>query len=133
MTKPIIFSIKSFSNENLETTLTFKWIASQWPLPSGSYFEADIRDEHGSEESVVSFASINSPRTSARQLTTVYDATANILYLGIFAPKSAVENLGRTRPYVMDVLLVRPRGTGEPRRDVIGKGYVEIKQGVTHD
>lgn len=133
MTRPIKFAITTLSNENLETTLAFKWVASQWPLPAGSYFEADIRDERGSSGTVVSFASINSPRTSARQLTTVYDSTTNILYIGVFAPKSALANFGRTEPYVMDVLLVRPRGTGEPRRDVIGEGYVTIKQGVTHD
>lgn len=131
MSEPCIFNIKAYNNENLEIPLAFPWILSQWPLPNGSYFDIDIRSEIDDAQPVLSFASENSPRTSARDITLFFDRGRRILIMGIFAPQSQIANLSRAEKYLIDVRLTRPRGSADPRVDIIGKGFISILKGVT--
>lgn len=130
MTRPLNFALTAFTNENLETSMPVPWLASQWPLPAGSYFEMDVR-ANVDEPPVLTFSSENSPRTGTRPIHTLYDQTKNVLYLGILATKDAIEGLASPRHYVFDIRLVRPRGSSEPRVDVIGQGFLVIRKGVT--
>jgi len=130
---PIQFEIVSRSNENFEVTISIPWVQSQWPMPTGSYFESDIKSSKDSENAILSFASTGSPRQNARVITPVYDGQNNFVHLGFFAPQAAIANLVRPVEYVMDVILFRPRGSFDPRIDVIADGIVTIKKGVTND
>ena len=130
MTKPVNFARDVLSNENLETAFPFKWLASQWPLPEGSYFEMDVRAS-AEGPAVLSFASENSPRAGARSIDTLYDATRNVLQLGVLAPRQVIEPLARSQHFIFDIRLTRPRGSETPRVDIIGTGFLMIKKGVT--
>ncbi len=130
MTKPVNFAREVINNENLETAFPFKWLASQWPLPEGSYFEMDVR-ANPDAPAVLSFASVNSPRKGVMSIDTLYDATRNVLQLGVLAPKQAIEPLARGQHYLFDIRLTRPRGSEAPRVDVIASGFFLIKKGVT--
>lgn len=102
-------------------------------MPTGSYFESDIKSSKDSENAILSFASPGSPRQDARIITPVYDSQNNFVHLGFFAPQAAIASLVRPVEYVMDVILFRPRGNFDPRIEVIADGIVTIKKGVTND
>lgn len=131
MSEPSVFNFNVYSNENFEISLAFPWILSQWPLPDGSYFDIDIRSKIDDVQSILSFASENSPRTTARDITIYFDRNRRIVILGLFAPQSLIANLSRDEKYLIDVRLTRPRGTSDPRVDVIGRGFISILKGVT--
>lgn len=132
--EPLRFEIVQRTNEPLEVTLPFAWVASQWPLPEGSYFHAEIRSRRDSADDKLAFASNANPQNlSPAPMTQLWDAAATTLYLALFAPQSAIEGLARTAPYTMDIRLVRPRPGAENRIDIIAEGSVKIMEGVTRD
>lgn len=102
-------------------------------MPTGSYFESEIKSTKDSQEAILSFASPGSPKQNARVITAVYDGQNKFMHLGFFAPQAVMASLARPMEYVMDVILFRPRGNADPRIEVIADGIVTIKKGVTND
>ncbi len=132
--RPLIFAIRQRTNEPFEITLPFKWVASQWPLPDGSYFQSDIREQRNSPSEALTFASNSNPQNLyPPPMSLLWDAATTTLHLSLFAPQSAVAALARPSPYAMDIRLVRPRVGASDRVDIIADGSVKIIEGVTRD
>lgn len=131
--RPLIFTIRQRTNEPFEITLPFKWVASQWPLPDGSYFQSDIRTARDAVAEVMTFSSNSNPNNlSPSPMTMLWDGAKTMLFLALFAPQGVVASLARPSPYVMDIRLVRPRAGGlADRVDIIAEGTVKIIEGVT--
>jgi len=132
LASPLYFTIEQRTNENFEVTFPFKWIASQWPLPEGSYFESHIRDYPQANSAVLTFNTNSNPANTAPvPLSYLYDANTTTLYLTFFAPVSNIEPLEKISSYSMDIKLVRTRVGLDNHIDILADGTVKIKEGIT--
>jgi len=115
-------SFKGRNNETFEVSQAFPWVADQWPLPYGSFFESHVRATPDAVSVILSFSSLDG------SLIVNWDAGTTQVVLTWIKPETAMRLLKGT--YSFDVRLMRPDGMGT-RIDVIGEGSIEIDLGDT--
>jgi len=124
MASPLSLTFRGANNEDFGVAQAFPWIANQWPLPAGSWFDSQWRVSPNDVDPVLSFSSLDG------SLIVNWDAGTGQVVLTWSQPRSAMLALAGT--YLLDVRVLRPFAVNQPPRvDQIGAGVVIITQGAT--